>query len=357
MVLAVALCASVALPAGGSDPADARADVHVNTPTTTKTPNPRATYRVKAGLDGEIFPVFANYVSMLPTEQRRWGTIAVTVANSTDAPLHNRIAVKVPGWSDEEIQVVDLPAATTHTYVFAPTFLDRFYRNHEIKAAVAMVTATDGANHIVFQATAPVRLRAAQDMYWGEGFQFAPFIASWVTPHDPRVEHILGVAKEFMPGRRLPGYESWKNQAQQEESVRLQARAIYMALRKEGLSYVKSSLTFGGNDGVSERVRTPDEALRDRSANCIDASVLYASLFENLDLQPVVVLVPGHAYVGVRLSPEGTKYLYIETSLTGRASFDVAVNSAQRAIQRFRPNEVRLIHIDEARSAGIYPMP
>ena len=347
----------VALTAKAEDPADARADVHATAPSTKKAPEPKPTFRVQAGLDGEIFPVFASYAAMVPADERRWGTIAVTVTNSSDAVLHDRISVKVPGWSDEEIQMVELPVAATHTYVFAPAFLDRLYKNRELKAATAVVTASDAAGHVVFQGTAPVRLRAAQDMYWGDGFEYAPFIASWVTPHDARVEHILGVAKEFMPGRRLPGYESWKNEAQQEESVQLQARAIFRALQKQGLSYVKSSLTFGGNDGVSERVRLPEDSLRDRSANCIDAAVLYASLFENLDLQPVVVLVPGHAYVGVRLARGSPKYLYIETSLTGRASFESAVATAQRAIQRLRPNEVRLIHIDEARSAGIYPMP
>ncbi len=38
---------------------------------------------------------------------------------------------------------------------------------------------------------------------------------------------------------------------------------------------------------------------------------MYASLFENLDMEPVVVVVPGHSYVGVRLARGGNRYLNI----------------------------------------------
>ena len=84
---------------------------------------------------------------------------------------------------------------------------------------------------------------------------------------------------------------------------------------------------------------------------------MYASLFENLGMDPVVVLVPGHAYVGVREAQHSENYLYIETSVTGRATFDNAVLSASRGIGKFRPQQVIRIPIAQARLDGIYPMP
>jgi hypothetical protein len=315
------------------------------------------TYNIEAGLEGEVFPAFANYASLQRPEDRRWGTIAITINNSTDQPLRNRLTVQVPGWSDVEIQIAEMGPGDQRTFLFAPTFLPRFYQNHEIIAATALVTATDMAGRQLFTGTAPVRLRAVGDMYWGTNFRFAPFIASWVTPHDPYVEQILADAKEYMPGRRLPGYELNKNAAAQERSTLLQAKAIYDALQRSGLSYVKSSMTFGGNLGWSERVRMPRESLRQRSANCIDAAVMYASLFENLDMQPMVVIVPGHAYVGVRVSPTSPRYLYIEAAMTARIPFEAAVASAERGLARFPLAEVHLIKIHDAREAGIYPLP
>jgi len=316
-------------------------------------------YKVEVGLGGEVFPAFANYASFQHPRERKWGTIAVTVENASDSVLRSRIAVHVPGWSDEEIQMVEMGAGDVRTFLFAPTFTSRLYRNREIAAATAIVRVTDEGGRKIFESTAPVRLRAVGDMYWGAAFKYAPFIASWVTPHDHQIEAVLSKAKEFMPGRRLPGYETWKSVEAQERSTYLQARAIFRALQAVGVSYVKSSGTFGAyvNSGVSERVRLPYESIRHASANCIDGAVTYASLFENLGMQPVIVLVPGHAYVAVRLSENSGKFLYIETSTTGRSTFERSVEIAQKGIFRWPEGKVTRIDIVAARRAGIYPLP
>jgi hypothetical protein len=327
------------------------------TPPKSRVRTPEPVYAVQVGIDGEIFPVFANYASLQQREERTWGMVGVTVSNSTDAVLRHRVTVQVPGWSDQEIQLLEMAAGDVRTLIFAPTFLPRLYRNKEIAAATVVVRATDMGGRLVFEQTVPVRLRAAGDMFWGTGFRYAPFIASWVTPHDPRIELLLSRAKEYMPGRRLPGYEEWKTAEQQEKSTELQAEAIYRALQEAGISYVKSSLTFGRNTSVSERIRMPREALRQSSANCIDGVVMFASLFENLGMEPSVVLVPGHAYVGVRVARNTSKYLYLDTALTGRASFDAAVEAAGRGLARYDVADVSYIRISEARRAGIFPMP
>jgi hypothetical protein len=327
------------------------------TPPKSRVRTPEPVYAVQVGIDGEIFPVFANYASLQQREERTWGMVGVTVSNSTDAVLRHRVTVQVPGWSDQEIQLLEMAAGDVRTLIFAPTFLPRLYRNKEIAAATVVVRATDMGGRLVFEQTVPVRLRAAGDMFWGTGFRYAPFIASWVTPHDPRIELLLSRAKEYMPGRRLPGYEEWKTAEQQEKSTELQAEAIYRALQEAGISYVKSSLTFGRNTSVSERIRMPREALRQSSANCIDGVVMFASLFENLGMEPSVVLVPGHAYVGVRVARNTSKYLYLDTALTGRASFDAAVEAADRGLARYDVADVSYIRISEARRAGIFPMP
>ena len=329
---------------------------------TTVTPalKPRSTeptYQIKAGLDGEVYPVFANYASLQRPEGRNWGAVEVTIANSTAAPLENHIAVQILGWSDEEMQTVDVDAGAVRTFFFAPTFYPRLYSNREITAATALVTVRDARGKLRFTRTLLMRLRSADDIYWGPKFEYAPFIASWVTPHDPLVEKVLSRAKEFTPGRRLPGYEEGKNAAQQGLSTRVQAGAIYRALQVTGVSYVNSSMTFGRNADISERVRMPSESLRQISANCIDGAVMYASLFENLGMQPEIVLVPHHAYVGVRIAPESENYLFIETALTGRAGFEQAVRAAEVGMKRYRAAQEVRIPIAEAREVGIYPMP
>jgi hypothetical protein len=194
-------------------------------------------------------------------------------------------------------------------------------------------------------------------MFWGAKFKYAPYIASWVTPHDAQIEKALAVAKRLAPQQRLPGYENWKDAAQQERSTYIQAKAIYNALKRHGLSYVKSSLTFGENTGVSQRIRMPKESIGSTSMNCIDGAVMFASLFENLAMEPIIVLVPGHAYVGVRVARGSQRYLFIDSALIARVPFAEAVRSAEIGLGKFGPNQITRIPIESARDMGIYPMP
>jgi hypothetical protein len=319
--------------------------------------NMQPTYRLDAGIDSEIFPALANYAAFQRAGDRDFGTFTLTISNYNDSTLNARVSVQVPGWSDAELQNVSIGSGEVRKLLFAPVFWPRLYTNHEIAAATAVVKVSDSLNQPLYEQTIPVRLRSVDDIYWGPRFGYAAFIASWVTPHDPQVEAVLAKAKEFMPGRRLPGYEEWKSPDQQAASTREQARAIYRALQQTGVSYVKSSLTLGRNTSVSERVRLPGESLQRLSANCIDGVVMYASLFENLGMDPEVVLVPGHAYVAVRESENSSSYLYIETAITGRAPFEAAVKAATKGVAKVDPKEVIRIPISDARSAGIYPMP
>src|SRR5947209_9302236 len=231
--------------------------------------------------------------------------------------------------------------------VFVPVCLPRLYQNHEITAATAQVTITDTTSNSSYETTVPVRLRSAEDIFWGNGFKYASFIASWVTPHDRNVESVLARAKGYTVDRRLPGYESGKSVAQQEQETYREARAIFNTLQRMGLSYVKSSVTLGDHKGVSERVRMPRVSLAQNSANCIDAAVMYASLFENLGMDASIVVVPGHAYAGVRVAEGSPKFLLIDVALTGRSTFEAAVVSAQNGIASHPPSTVTQVMVEK----------
>lgn len=350
------MCLVVPAAASGND-SDPSGNETVKLPTTADIRKPVPTYKVVAGLDGEVFPFIANHAAMQKPQQREWAVVSVTITNHTDGLLRDRVSVRVPGWSDQEIQIAEMGAGQSRTLKFAPSFLPRLFENREIRGATAEIEVSNSAGRTVHHETVPLKLRSADDMYWGSHFKYAPFIASWVTPHEMKVEKLLSKAKELVPGRRLPGYEPWKNVAAQEKSTYTQARAIYRALQKHGVSYVKSSLTLGQNEGVSQRVRMPRESLGQTSANCIDGAVMYASMFENLGMDPIVVLVPGHAYVGVRVARGSQRYLFVDTALTGRTSFEAAVAAAETGLGKFGASQITRISIDQARTAGIYPMP
>src|SRR5690242_17166274 len=74
---------------------------------------PRSPYKIQAGIDGEIYPVFANYASMQRLGDRTFGVVSVTLSNASDAVEQRRVSVIIPGWSDDEIQTIELAPGTT----------------------------------------------------------------------------------------------------------------------------------------------------------------------------------------------------------------------------------------------------
>jgi hypothetical protein len=69
-----------------------------------------------------------------------------------------------------------------------------------------------------------------------------------------------------------------------------------------------------------------------------------------------VVLIPGHAYVGVRSSQAGSKYLYIDTVLTSRDDFEAAVQAAEKGLRDLPSAQIIRVETTESRRAGIFPM-
>lgn len=48
-----------------------------------------------------------------------------------------------------------------------------------------------------------------------------------------------------------------------------------------------------------QRVRSPQKVLEEKAANCLDISILFASLFERAGLYPVIALLSTHAMPGI----------------------------------------------------------
>src|SRR5207302_3220873 len=95
----------------GADRGDLRPPVPIR--------QPLPAYKIQAGIDGEIYPVFANYASLQRQGDRTFGVVSVTLSNTSQEQMSRRISVKIPGWSDQEIQTVAIDPGVTRTVVFA----------------------------------------------------------------------------------------------------------------------------------------------------------------------------------------------------------------------------------------------
>jgi hypothetical protein len=102
------------------------------------------------------------------------------------------------------------------------------------------------------------------------------------------------------------------------DAVHAQARAIWNAIGERGIRYSNADPSIQRGPHVfSQRVRLLSETWNDRSANCIDGSVLIASVLQRVGIRSFLVLVPGHAFLGFYTDADGQHAAYLETTLLG----------------------------------------
>ena len=72
----------------------------------------------------------------------------------------------------------------------------------------------------------------------------------------------------------------------------------------------------------AQRVRTFDDAFEAAQINCVDGSVLFASLLKAININPILVRIPGHMFVGYYTDKSHRDMNFLETTLIGEVDLD-----------------------------------
>lgn len=167
----------------------------------------------------------------------------------------------------------------------------------------------------------------------------AKYLAVFVTPHKQEIQNFMGNAAAEHPEKTLKGYQASGEMTPQQKRMqsREQARAIFMALKKHVKPlYVFSAKSFGSSpDTLTQRVSLPAQCLpqgneQGGQAYCLDGALLFASLLENIQMEPLIVLIPGHAFVGWRVWRGSAEYEFLETTMIRGDSFNDALSEGNR---------------------------
>jgi hypothetical protein len=141
--------------------------------------------------------------------------------------------------------------------------------------------------------------------------------AAYVNENHPLLDKILQEALETKI------VSAFKVTTHEHEETLRQVFALWSALQKRGLQYSSTTTTPGGSETVqSQFVRFIDQSLGNTQANCVDGSVLFASLLRKISIEPFLVTIPGHMYVGFYLGAGKSQFIGLETTVLGMA--DVA---------------------------------
>jgi hypothetical protein len=275
-----------------------------------------------------------------------------------------RVCVKahLEGLSATAVRTIEIEPRKTETIRLQPTlFPERTNAITEVQRATLNVMVEDLDGKIETHNTYPITCLARTSSFngvrrpdTGEILDLSHYYGAWVTPHVDTVQKLIRRAVEFVPERQMLGYQG------DPEGVNIQVNALYQALREAKIVYVNSVIDYGAPAGMTtQRTRLPRESITQQSANCIDGTVLLASLMEGVSLNPSIVLVPGHAFVGWETWHGSNEWQFLETTLIGTAEFEVAQQSGQRQFEQFNKyNQKKLKRhsLKDLRSRGIWPM-
>ena len=343
---------------------------------------------------GQLFPalVLATSAAEAPLPAARGaGSGEAPALGDRDGLVGARLVARADGEPVTlriRIPELDANGELSTTLARAGTRYDLFPRMRwnaaRLAAAGAGATATlelgiarAGSPEQVFRSTLGVHALGEAPYYLADGPRSADLgwiFAAFVDERDPIVAPLLDEART-LSGEVFPGYAG----GDADEAER-QVFALWYALERRGLRYspLTDRRSVGGHVYV-QRVRSLAQSLEDRAANCVDGSVLMASLLGAVELDAALVRVPGHMFLQVALDRAGTRHAYLETTLlndprvatdsrAGAAPerdaswrrFQAALASgerqyqrARRELERGRSPEYRVIEIAEARRLGV----
>lgn len=142
--------------------------------------------------------------------------------------------------------------------------------------------------------------------------------AAYVNEDSPLIDEILREALNTRIVNRFMGYQN-----KRKDYVDKQVYAIWNVLQRRKFRYSSISYSsLSSNVVYSQRVRTFEDALKSSQINCVDGSVLFASLLRAINIDPILVRVPGHMYVGYYTDPSHKHADFLETTMIGDVDLD-----------------------------------
>lgn len=206
---------------------------------------------------------------------------------------------------------------------------------------------------------------------WG-GYGSSPeLLAAFCMPNERSVENLLRAASDLL---RKNGQDGTLKNYDDGDPARiwLQASAVWNSVLALNLDYAYPPSSF---EKTGQKVRSPDAIVDSKRATCLDTSLMFAALFEQMRLNPIVVLDEGHAYVGLWLKDDGFSRPYvtdvlalrkrvqlkelivIETTLVcQRSAFKAAIKYATENILSDTTKFAGVLDIARARDEQIRPL-
>lgn len=163
-----------------------------------------------------------------------------------------------------------------------------------------------------------VSLRSINDcLTYYDGVSYRNMYVAYVNEDHPEIEGILKKAMETNMISDVTGYLGFDDDMSKGEyldavkNVDLQIAAIWRVLHDRGFQY--SSITNSSTDATSgvmgaQTVRPFAMAMKTNQANCVDGSVMIASILKRMNFRSFLVLVPRHCFLAYAIDDGNPKF-------------------------------------------------
>jgi hypothetical protein len=254
--------------------------------------------------------------------------LTLKLYNFDDKPKNVRIEVEIPGVTEKKVTTKMLMPGKKEEADFTPPLKTDFpiASLRAERPSQLSIKVSVGADPI-YEKSYPIKvlprdtLPLSQRLDADLSSPTPGFIAAWVTPNAKAVDGFLNQAKKRIDGTF----------AGEQMATFPQVKAIWDELSAQGVSYVMDPAVLA-DFGFAQRTRLPAEVLESKNAQCLEGTILFATLLEAIGLEPIIVRVPGHAFVGWKPNgKDGAKpgdLAFVETTMVHNAAFEVATKVA-----------------------------
>jgi hypothetical protein len=281
---------------------------------------------------------------------------------SSSRPITLLMSVSIEGFSQSEMRTVTA-TSSVQSISFRPLAIAQALRQLTVDTNTWLqLHITDAAGHVYYADDSPLLLRSRWLMQWIAANRLK--IAAWVTPDDLAVEALDNRAKVLLqsqPQPIPPAMFGYANGRASERAVKDQVDAIFDAMRLDyHIQYSQESVPYNGPGDTSEalqKIKLPAEVLQQGSGMCIELTVLLASAVEKIGLHSEIVIIPGHAFLGVAVTQDNTQFDYWDAvQVNDNIAGDSANVWADKEYKLNAKQIVDTIVISDARHQGVDPM-
>ena len=294
--------------------------------------------------------------------------LVMQITNEGDDDARVKVVSEIQEYTTEAVDTVLVGAGETvevrQNPRLNPEAVDKLNAQQPGSYRVQVFYLDEGEERVVTDDTSEIVVYSRRDFPLSiSGFdehEVYELFSVMVTPHDPAVEELLRHAADYHPGGLMTS--AYTSEYDENGSVWARLEAIWEAEDKiYDLTYISTWVSFAPGD--VQRIRLPNEVLEQHSGNCIELTMLYAAAVEALDMEPAIILIPGHAFLAVRMDAVNADYYVVETTMIGQSSFNEAVDRGKEELDEAMPHiangesSYAFITIADNREIGINPIP